>query len=355
MKFSMMASMATLLIMTQMGATFVLDEITMDEETFAACSTCDDRAAFAFSLAASKALREFMSRNPVKMAIEKGDVVARSHLPNEGIHTGHSCSITAEARDINVEAKMVNDKDYLNNMEIEYVDEIYTTFLGGEVPHKVDVSLNIRMWFGQMVLGNCHNLGRKTCPANAYSTGTNMISVSLEASDIIPFTDAAGKQHLRFNLNTGVFSDPDSSKYSPTRVDSHGCEVVPGVGIDKYVEKYAGRYINTQNYKPEISAKLVKRLEEVLQAEMDGQVIIPVNVMAKDGSRKITRIDGCGEKKKCPDGFSRIGNTQMCQRQFGFDKPNCSDYADDAVLHSKTVGGRQIYWCEAPMIPDNSV
>jgi len=57
----------TLMAMTRLSNTFILDEITMDEETFSACSTCDDRAAFAFSLAASKALREFMTRNPVKM------------------------------------------------------------------------------------------------------------------------------------------------------------------------------------------------------------------------------------------------------------------------------------------------
>jgi len=352
MKFS---TMVTLLIMTRMATTFVLDQITMDEETFAACSTCDDRAAFAFSIAASKALREFMSRNPVKMAIEKGDVVARSHLPNEAIHTGHACSKTAEARNINVEAKMVNDKDYLNNMEVGYVDEIYTTFIGGKVPHKVDVSLDVRIWFGQMFFGHCKNIGRKTCSAHAYSTGTNNISVSLKASDIVPFVDAAGQQHLRFNLNTEVFMKPKANTYSPTRVDSHGCDIFGFIGIDSYVEKYARRYIDTKNYKPEISKKLIEKLEEVLQAEMDGEVIIPVNVVAKNGKRKLTKVDGCGERKKCPDGFTRIGNTMMCQRQFGFDKPDCPDYADNAVLHSKTVGGMEIYWCEAPMIPDNSL
>jgi len=343
-----------LLIMTRMATTFVLDDITMDEETFATCSTCDDRAAFAFSLAVSTALRDFMSRNPVKMAIESGDVVARMDLPNENIDTGHSCKVRAQARNIHVVGKMVNDKDYLNNMAVNFVDEFYTTFIGGTVPHKVDVSLDVRVWFGVMIVGHCESV-RKTCDAHAYSTGTNNISVSLTASDVIPFTDAAGKQHLRFTLNTKVSSKPDARKYSPTSVDSHGCDIIGFVGIDSYAKKYASKYVDTHNYKPEISSRLVKKLEEVLQAKMDGEVIIPVNVVAKDGKRIITRVDGCGEKKKCPDGFSRIGNTQMCQRQFGFDKPNCSDYADDAVLHTEIVGGMEMYWCEAPMIPDNSL
>jgi len=60
------------------------------------------------------------------------------------------------------------------------------------------------------------------------------------------------------------------------------------VGIDSYAKKYASKYVDTHNYKPEISSKLVKKLEEVLQAKMDGEVIIPVNVVATDGKRIIT-------------------------------------------------------------------
>jgi len=251
---------------------------------------------------------------------------------------------------------MVNEKDYLDNMDHAYNDDSYTSIFAGKVPHKVDVSLDVRMWLGMMVFNHCKKYGRKTCPAHAYSTGTNNISVALLTHDVVPYVDdATGQQHLRFTLNTQVDSKPEARTYSPTTVTSHGCDILGFIGIDNYVEKYAGRYINTQNYKPAISDKLVKKLEEALKAEMNGEVKIPVNVVSKDGRRKVTQIDGCGGNTKCPDGFVRIGNTQMCQRHFGFDKPNCSEYADDAVLHTETVGGMEVYWCEAPMVPVNSL
>eukprot|EP00091_Calanus_sinicus_P003969 TRINITY_DN14155_c0_g1_i1.p1 TRINITY_DN14155_c0_g1~~TRINITY_DN14155_c0_g1_i1.p1 ORF type:complete len:129 (-),score=32.79 TRINITY_DN14155_c0_g1_i1:16-378(-) len=78
---------------------FLLDSITMSPELFDQCSTCDARADRAGNRAVADALREFMTRNHVKLAVESGDVVVSENLPNQKIDTGHSCSKTAEARD----------------------------------------------------------------------------------------------------------------------------------------------------------------------------------------------------------------------------------------------------------------
>ena len=61
----------------------------------------------------------------MKFAIESGDVKLTERLPNQAIDTGHSCSITAEARDVTLKAEMVNDQTKLDSLANDYVDLPY--------------------------------------------------------------------------------------------------------------------------------------------------------------------------------------------------------------------------------------
>ena len=71
-------------------------------------------------------------RNHVQLAIAGGDVAVSRQFGNERINTGHSCSKTAEARDIRVTARMVNNEEILDAMSVDYLDEIKNAFIAGE-------------------------------------------------------------------------------------------------------------------------------------------------------------------------------------------------------------------------------
>ena len=68
----------------------------------------------------------------MKLAIASGDVQISKRFGNARIDTGHSCSKTAEARDIVVNARMVNNQEMLDSLAIGYDDEIKYAFLAGE-------------------------------------------------------------------------------------------------------------------------------------------------------------------------------------------------------------------------------
>ena len=110
---------------------FLLSNLTLDEATWAACATCDTRADRAGTRAVAEALKDFMTRNHVKLAIASGDVQISKRFGNAKVDTGHSCSRTAEARDIVVTARMVNNQEILDSLAIDYVDEIKNGFIAG--------------------------------------------------------------------------------------------------------------------------------------------------------------------------------------------------------------------------------
>ena len=70
----------------------------------------------------------------MKLAIASGDVEISKRFGNARIDTGHSCSKTAEARDIVVTARMVNNQEMLDSLAIGYEDEVKFGFLAGDYP-----------------------------------------------------------------------------------------------------------------------------------------------------------------------------------------------------------------------------
>ena len=67
----------------------------------------------------------------MKFAVENGDVKLTETFPNQGVPTGHSCFVTAEARDIVLTAEMVNTNDELDSLDINYEEKQNMTFLSG--------------------------------------------------------------------------------------------------------------------------------------------------------------------------------------------------------------------------------
>ena len=67
----------------------------------------------------------------MKFAVENGDVKLTETFPNQDVPTGHSCFVTAEARNNIVTAEMVNTNDELDSLNINYVEKQNMTFLSG--------------------------------------------------------------------------------------------------------------------------------------------------------------------------------------------------------------------------------
>jgi len=352
MKLLMLLSLF-LLGTASMVAGFVLDSLTMDQNTLASCCTCDSMGDFMFNIHVAKALREYMSKNRVRMAIERGDIKIGFSLPNEGIDTGHSCKVTAEARNIKLKAEMLNDKDYLDkNLASDYDEGELTSFIDGNIKHKVDITADIRHRFGAKIFGSCKRYGRKTCGITATSTGTNLISVILAINSTACFSEK-GQQKVAFTLNVFVDEQVSDRTYSPTTIKPGKCRLPFNIfNLKSKVQRYATTYINKRRYKPEMSDRLIRKLEEILKAPLNKPIVRPVNVVGGSSRGKRATIVDCSKKKTCPKGFSRIVNTENCKRHFGFKRPNCSYYARNAKLKYRYCcrGTRSIYWCEAPMM-----
>ena len=293
--------------------------------------------------------------NHVKLAIESGDVSITKGLPNEGIDTGHSCSKRAEARDILVTARMVDDKAMLDSLDIGYYEEIKNAFIAGKVPHEVTVSANIRVTFGYRFFGSCKKIGRKTCGVKGSSKGSNTIFVSLAASDISTEI-IGGKEHLQFVLDVQVIDETKPNTYSSVSIPKgNGCNInILGIkvgSINSNIQKYANKYLKGNEKISKLrGAGLVKKLEDVLKAKLGSTVTIPINISG-GGRKKRSASTGC-KRMKCPSGFTRIGNSQRCQKPKGTRKPDCSKYGPNTSVVSKQLGPRTIYWCQTDMIPE---
>jgi len=336
-------------------ADFLLKKMAMDDETFEVCSYCDERSDKLGSSVVAKELREFMTRDHIKIVVDKGDVLVKETYPNEGIPTGHSCKMTAEARNVVGTAYMIPGTTSLSPEGIIYIDETRNAIAISEVGHALNVDLDVRVYFGQMFFGHCKNVGRKTCSTNGYTEGTNHLSVNLAASNVMTLC-YNGQQHLSFNVNAKVYNEVKHETYSAVQVGKKGdCDLdFFGINIgsmNKKIQEYAQRYVNIDDRFTELrSDKLVAELSNKLGAALGSEVLIPLTY--PDGSPRLCNSKNLKTscRKSCPDGFTRIGETDMCQKFFGTTKPDCSQFGKDAVLFEKAIGSQTMYWCHTPRV-----
>ena len=234
------------------------------------------------------------------------------------------------------------------------------SYFWGDVPHKVTFRADIRVYLGtRLWFGDCKNYARKTCATEATSTGFNKILVTLSASDYQTYT-IGDQDYLEFKLGVQVENNlEDSTTYAPMSAPrGSGCNLeVLGIkidSIDKYIQRGANSYLQSQvNKVNELRGpKLIQRLEDVLQARLGSVVTLPVNITGVNGRRKREAVKRC-QRKECPSGFFRIGNTQRCQKTFGTSAPNCSQYGQNAELKTTQIAGGAItvYSCHVDMIP----
>jgi len=339
---------------------FILDEITLTQDIIDQCSTCDARADRAGKLAVATALREFMTKNHVKLAIESGDVVLTENLPNQKIDTGHSCSKTAEARDGKISAKMVGSTAELDSLDIGYYQPY--SFMAGLVPHEVKLNANIRVNFGFKFFGSCKRIGRKTCSIEGSSKGQNNISVSMAASDV-SIEEIDGQERLTFLLDVTVIDEGNADSYQPMTIPKgKDCDILGGLGsINSYIKKYADKFLDgqTSNINELRGSKLVKKLEAVLKAKLGTTISIPIKpkvvipIQLVDGRKKRSVATGC-KRMECPwieHDFTRVGNTGNCAKFMGRNPPDCSVYGPSTTVKKQRIGQWTFYLCVTGMVP----
>ena len=201
--------------------------------------------------------------------------------------------------------------------------------------------------------------GQKTCGTDAASTGVNKILVTLSASEVQTF-ELEGIHHLEFKLGVQVQDIIESKTYAPMSVPKEKCDLrVLGIkvgSVNSQIQQGANNFLRTNNHKiNELRGpKLIKRLEDLLKAKLGDVVKIKVNITGGNGRKlRTTRSTTKCQRKKCPTGFFRIGNTQRCQKTFGTSRPNCSQYGSSATVDTKSIAGGRItiYSCIVDMIP----
>jgi len=331
------------------ASAFVFKSLTMNRATVEQCCFCDDKSNYRFDMAVAEELRKYFSERHLKMTIMQNDIRVSFQLPNEQLDTGHSCKVRSEARNVNVNGAMVRDEEYLDANLNDPEPVFFTAFFGGKVKHNTKVTLDVRNRFGFRFFGSCRRLGTKTCEdIEATSSGTNVIAVQMDTSNLICFP-RNGQQWMRFRLNVSVFEDPIERTYTDPRVNTKDCRIryLDPYRINSKVKSMTRKYLKKTDVRPIVSDRIMRELERILKAKMGEEIKIPINVTEGSGRRK--RAIGC-RKKVCPRLFHRIGNTEMCKRNFGRRRPNCSSYARNARLKSRRVWVWTFYWCEAPRI-----
>lgn len=350
-----------LLVCTLMGITlvngFALDSIDLTDAVFQQCTTCDARSDRAGLRAVAGALRDYMTRNHVKILLEKDDVKVEESLPDESINTGHSCSKTATAINVRGRSWMVPGTARIGPEGVSYDDLSKMAFAATDIDHQVRVDMSIRVRFGVRFFGSCRKLGRKTCDGVfGTSTGTNHVIVVLEASNVPVRPECiAGQEHLTFNLNVQVTNVAEDKTYSPVTANDQKCNYLFG---KIKVTEYANRYFKGNKKIHQLRGpKLIAELERKLGATLGSTVTIPITTNGQprpcpSNRRDLTeRAQRCSKKKACPIGFTRIGNQDKCQKYFGTRRPNCSIYGQKATLFSRRVFNRfTLYWCHVPMV-----
>jgi len=293
-------------------------------------------------------------RNYVKLAIKSGDVEITETFEDARVGGGGWCNKSPRLRNIRATAKMVYDEVMLDSLSIDYFQLGNNTFLTGFVPHEVTVRADITKYL-------LCNAATKTCGTSASARGENNIDVNLSASEISTAI-IAGQEHIQFTLDVSVLDMTNASTYGTLSAPKgSGCNLDIFWGelnigsINGDIQKYANTYLQrvTKKVTELRSTGLLQRLEDVLKARLGSTVTIPVRITGgfKGQKGKRSAIPPC-RRKICPEGFSRIGNTERCQKFFGRTLPNCSQYGATASLHSEEIAGgrRTIYLCHVDMV-----
>jgi len=271
-----------LVLVCMVQAEFILNDISLSDQEVAECRHADARSNQAGGRLTAAALRNYMTRNNIKIVVDKGDVSASQRFGNEGISTGHSCSVTAEAQNIVARVSMVPGTVELGPEGVVYVDEVKNSIAVADVTHALSVTLNIRVWGGYRFFGRCKKYARKTCHTDGYSQGTNRVSVNLAASNVM-VECIGGEEHLTFNINANVIDERKQATYSPVEVGKRsGCNIrVLGVrvaSINSKIQSYASRYVNSNSHRfHELrSSRMVAELERKLGVQLGSTVTLKI-------------------------------------------------------------------------------
>jgi len=282
----------------------------------------------------SQGSQKYIKGNDIKLAIDSGDVMVSESLTNQKIDTGHRCSKTAMAKDGRITAKSVDGANAM--LDGDVYKPLGTAFMAGIVPHEVTLTAGIEVRFGQMVFGNCIKLDKKTCGIEGSSKGFNDISVSLAASECIAFI-RDGKEYVEFKLDATIIDETNITSYKPMTIPKgKDCKILGGLAsINSYIKKYGDRYLNSQQEKiVELrGTKLVEKLEDILKAKLGELVELPVNIEGKRRRKRSAskKIPKC-RRKKCPLGFNRVQNSEMCAKFMGIKRPDCTKFGEDVKL-----------------------
>jgi len=263
----------------------VIQEINLSDAELDNCKQLGDtaRSNQAAGQAAARALREYMTRNHVKIVVDKSDVVGTSQrYPNEGISTGHSCKVTAQAQSVVASVAMVPGSVALDPAGVVYLDEVKNSIAVADVKHSISVRLDVRVWGGFRFFGRCKKYARKTCSTDGYAEGTNRLAVNLAASNTL-VECVNGEEHLTFNLDASVVSERNDASYPAVQVGRRsGCNIrVLGVrlfSINSKIQSYASRYVRSARSRLQAlrGPRLVAELEKKLGVHLGSTVHLKV-------------------------------------------------------------------------------
>jgi len=276
-KMKTVAVLICLALVQNTLAGFLVNKMSVDDETLKVLSLHNANSDVMGTEVVAKELRNFMTRDHVKIVVDKGDVVVRQTYPNEGIPTGHSCSKTAQAMNVVGVASMLPNTAELSPEGVVPLDEYRNAIAVSSVGHSLQVDLDVRVTFGSKVFGHCHHVGRKTCHTNGRSEGKNKLVAFIAASNSVPLC-IAGQTHLVFDVHAEIKSQVESASYAAIQVGKQSdCNLGIFGSMNSKIQQYAQRYVSVGNKFTELrSNKLLAELENKLGAKLGSQVQIPL-------------------------------------------------------------------------------
>jgi len=263
--------MLVVLMLLQISRAFVLKELCLSESEVASIRNGDKHTG---KVLVAKAIREYYKVN-TKLTLQRGAVQKTMTLPNQGIHTGHSCSKTAEAMNGRAIAAMVPSQAVLD--KLDFPPQGSLNIAEGLFRTRVNLNADVRVTFGSKIFRRCRRVGRKTCSSSATNEGNNRVWLVMAAPEMsIQRTSPEGPEFLVFKPVVKVFGQTVPNSWSGLNVNTGSCRAL-GINISSYIRRYSSGFFNSLNQVVELrSTAIINQLERQLQMKMSQEVWLPI-------------------------------------------------------------------------------
>merc|ERR1719347_418154 len=258
---------------------------------------------------------------------------------------------------------MVPNTTVLTSDGIVFDETSMMSFAAATIEHELELSMKVESKFGQMLVGWCSQLAKGNCRMTGKSRGTNYVVAIIQAYEVDTMCSPDGWETVTFKVQASVEQTQNPSDYGdPVAMhNTDDCDMhifnLPWdwatFDVDSKMKRWTTSYTNdylmyTSGVNELRGEKLVEELENKLGLAGTTETLdLYVNGTKVPCQRPGPYCEG--NRKHCPSGYDRMGNSEMCHKFMGYEEPTCP--LPDSEVFTQDLAGMTLYFCKTPRIP----